>query len=120
MVSGAPRSDRPRTDRGPSISQPADPVPENNPYKVEYRNEAEATKPNTACPGSLNVPFAAVTVAKEGQLCVFRGNQFGSKETEDKNAEFTGFQDALGNELGGTAQVQRVKPKERANPGKPA
>ena len=85
-----------------SISLPI-PASETQPYKIEYRNEANAFIPNAACPGSPNVPGAAQTVAKEGQMCVFRGNQLGNKETEDLHAEFIGFQDATGNELHGNA-----------------
>jgi hypothetical protein len=70
------------------------PLPEEEAGVVQlvYRNEEEATEPTKPCLGSANEP-----TAEPGFLCVYRGNNFGSKENEDLNAKFVGFQDAVGN-----------------------
>jgi len=67
------------------------PIPLNFTPKLVYRNETEALEPTPPCLGSPTEP-----VAEPGYLCVYRGGNFGSKESEDKNAQFIGFQDFLG------------------------
>jgi hypothetical protein len=62
--------------------------------KLVYRNETQALEPKSPCLGSPNEP-----VAEPGFLCVYRGGNFGSKESEDANAKFLGFQDPLGQNI---------------------
>jgi hypothetical protein len=60
--------------------------------QVVYRDEKETESPEPPCAGGVNTPYAS-----PGYLCVYRGGNFGSKESADKNAKFSGFQDASGN-----------------------
>ena len=59
---------------------------------VVYRGEREAESPVFPCEGNVNNPLA-----QPGYLCVYRSGNFGSLETQDKNAKFFGFQDFNGN-----------------------
>jgi hypothetical protein len=52
-----------------------------------YRNGKEAETPKPPCNGTINEP-----IAEPGNLCVYRGQQFGSLEEQDKNAAFFGAQ----------------------------
>jgi hypothetical protein len=61
-------------------------------YKLVYRSEAVSSTPTPPCVGSLNEPNA-----EAGALCVYRGGDKGMKESEDKNAKFVKWADALGN-----------------------
>jgi hypothetical protein len=56
------------------------PLKKNAKYKVTYRNAEEALAPAAPCLGSVNEPNA-----EAGNLCVYRGGNFGSLESEDKN-----------------------------------
>jgi hypothetical protein len=62
--------------------------------KLKYRNEVQAETPEPPCNGSANEP-----VAEAGNLCVYRGGNFGSLEKTDKNAAFFGFEEANGTAL---------------------
>ena len=83
----------PQTQAEGSISLPI-PLSEGERLKVVYRNEAQALEPKAPCVGSPNEP-----VADPGYLCVYRAGGFGSRESEDKNAKFFDFQDALGDSI---------------------
>jgi hypothetical protein len=54
---------------------------------AKYRNEKESEAPEPPCVGSQNEPFA-----EPGFLCVYRGGNFGSLESQDKNAKFFNFE----------------------------
>jgi hypothetical protein len=60
--------------------------------KATYRPESLSEKPEPPCLGSVNEP-----VAEAGNLCVYRGGNFGSLEKQDKNAGFFGFLQPNGN-----------------------
>ena len=64
--------------------------------KATYRNEAQAETPVPPCLGNVNEP-----VAQKGNLCVYRGGNVGSNESDDKNAKFATFEEPIGTE--GTA-----------------
>jgi hypothetical protein len=53
--------------------------PKGTALTLKYKNEAESQSPALPCVGSVNEP-----IAEKGNLCVYRGVQFG-KEAEDKN-----------------------------------
>jgi hypothetical protein len=59
---------------------------------VVYRNEVQTESPTPPCVGSVTEP-----IALPGYLCVYRTGNFGSREAQDKNAKFFGFQDLAGN-----------------------
>jgi hypothetical protein len=52
-----------------------------------YRPESLSEKPEPPCLGSVNEP-----IAEPGNLCVYRGGNFGSEEKQDKNASFNKFE----------------------------
>jgi hypothetical protein len=83
----------PQTQVDAVVSLPI-PLAEEEKIKITYRNEAQALEPKAPCIGSPNEP-----VAEPGNLCVYRGDGSGSKESEDKNAKFFDFQDALGDSI---------------------
>jgi hypothetical protein len=88
----------PQTQADGVVSLPI-PLAEEEKIIVTYRNEAQALQPTAPCLGSPDEP-----VAEPGNLCVYRGSGFGSKEIEDKNAKFFDFQDAFGHGIAsGTA-----------------
>jgi hypothetical protein len=64
--------------------------------RLRYVNEVNAETPGLVegCNGDLIEP-----VAEPGFLCVYRGGNFGSKESEDKNAGFVTFHTAQGQGL---------------------
>ena len=68
--------------------------------KATYRNFKESGTPKAPCIGNINEP-----VAEAGNLCVYRGGNFGSLEEEDTNAKFIAFQEPNGEEgaIGGKA-----------------
>jgi hypothetical protein len=57
-----------------------------------YRTSKEAEAPEPPCVGSPNEP-----IAEPGFTCFYRADQFGQKESEDKNAGFAVLQDFDGN-----------------------
>jgi hypothetical protein len=66
----------------------------------QYVNALQAETPGSAnpnCVGSVNEP-----VAIAGSLCVYRGNNGGSKETQDENAAFFGKFESPSGEYEGT------------------
>jgi len=68
---------------------------------LQYVNATQAETPGSAnpdCVGSVNEP-----VAIGGWLCVYRGQNGGSKETQDENAAFFKFASTSG-EYGGTGE----------------
>lgn len=83
----------PQTQADGVVSLPI-PLAEEEKVKVVYRDEAQALQPKGPCVGSPNEP-----VAEPGNLCVYRGSGFGSKEGEDKNVKFFDFQDAVGDSI---------------------
>jgi len=69
------------------------PVNKADKIKLHYRPAAYGgiIELESPCFGNPNEPSAP-----EGNLCVYRGGNFGFNESEDKNAKFAGFSDALG------------------------
>ena len=61
--------------------------------KATYRNEVQAEVPVPPCMGNVNEP-----AAEKGNLCVYRGGNVGSKESDDKNAKFATFEEPIGTE----------------------
>ena len=59
--------------------------------KATYRPESLSEKPEPPCLGSVNEP-----VAEAGNLCVYRGGNFGSQEKTDENAAFFAFEQPNG------------------------
>ena len=49
-------------------------------------NESQSHEPKAPCEGSVEIPKA-----NPGTLCIYTGGGFGSKESEFKNASFTGI-----------------------------
>jgi hypothetical protein len=58
---------------------------------AKYANEKEGEVITPPCIGTPNEP-----VAEPGFLCVYRHGNFGSMETQDKNAKFFGFEKPSG------------------------
>jgi hypothetical protein len=56
-----------------------------------YRPASVAETPEPPCLGTVDEP-----VAEPGNLCVYRGIQFGSEEAQDKNAKFFNFESPNG------------------------
>lgn len=90
----------PQTQAEGSVSLPI-PLSAGEKLKVVYRNEAQALEPKAPCLGSPNDPVAA-----PGYLCVYRAGGFGSRESEDKNAKFFDFQDALGDSIASGTETE--------------
>ena len=69
------------------------PIPLNKTEKPNavYRDEPESSAPKAPCTGETNYP-----VAEAGFLCVLRGGEHGTLESEDHNAKFFGFAQAQG------------------------
>jgi hypothetical protein len=68
------------------------PIPLCKPTVSVYRNELEAESPKEPCNGGVDE-----AVAEPGFICFYRSGNYGSLESQDKNAAFVGFQDAVGN-----------------------
>jgi hypothetical protein len=69
---------------------------------LNYVNAKQAEIPGSVpgCVGSVVEP-----IAEPGNLCVYRGGNFGSLEAGDKNAGFSEFHTPLGN---GAGEVSRL------------
>jgi hypothetical protein len=66
----------------------------------KYVNEKEIETPKAPCLGSVNEPKA-----EPGNLCVYRGGNFGSLEEQDKNAAFAFFENPRGANFSTTAEA---------------
>ena len=68
-------------------------IPTAKSQKATYRGEVAAETAKAPCLGNVNEP-----IAEKANLCVYRGGNAGSKESEDTNAKFATFEEPIGTE----------------------